>query len=216
VTSDYAFTGGGVIFKITSEGKFTNLRVFEGRKTVRPTTPFLLGEDGYLYGTFDGNLFKMKSDGNYTTTISYNGISGILPVAGLIRGRNGEFFGVAACGAKGGTILRMNSNGKFSTMCKIISTNESFQCPSGEIIEASDGNFYGINFSHRTIGGYVQNISTIFRLKSNGEYINIFEFIGARPNSALVQGKEGKIYGTTEPLLRINQGTIFRFSPDNH
>lgn len=157
----------------------------------------------------------MNPSGIFTTTMSYDGVTGTLSPAGMIMGRDGKFFGIITCGTKGGCILKINSNGKFSTLAKIGGTNENFQCPSGEITEASDGNFYGINYSHRTVRGYVQNVSTIFRLKPDGKFTNIFEFMGARPNSALVQGRDGNIYGTTEPLLHINQGTIFRFTPDN-
>jgi|CZKV01.1.fsa_nt_gi uncharacterized repeat protein (TIGR03803 family) len=215
VTCDYGFSGGATIFRITPSGKLAILQTFLGRQSAHPSPPLLFSRNGDLFGTVGGELFRINSNGQFSTNISYNGIIGPLPVAGLIRGRDGFVFGVFTCGAKGGCILKVSGDGKLSTVANIVFTNASFQCPSGELIEASDGNFYGFVYSERTVNGYRQNVSTILRLKPDGKLNSIFEFMGARPNSALVQGKNGKIYGTTAGIGGSDQGTIFCFTPDN-
>ena len=204
VTEGYGFSGGGTVFKITPEGKFTTLIAFSGKNIARPSIPLLVGKDGNFYGTINGELFKMTLNGTITTAFSYDGATGVLPVAGLIRGKDGKFFGLAACGSKGGSILRMNTNGKFTMLAKI-----SGECPSGELMQATDGNFYGAN----PLGGTNRN-GTMFRLKADGTVATVFEFNGRngnQPHVGLVQGKDGNLYGTTSGGFGSG-GTIFRLA----
>lgn len=214
ITDNYGFRGGGTVFRMTPEGKLTTLIAYSGRTIAHPSAPLLIGRDGNLYGTIGGSLFKMTSNGTITTAFSYDGATSVLPVAGLIQGKDGKFFGLTTCGSTGGSILRMNINGKFNTLSKIISTNRNFQCPSGELIEATDGNFYGVTFSGNAHGAPF-GFGTIFRLKPDGTLTTVLEFNkqnGHYPNTRLVQGKDGSLYGTTAGGLGINNGIIFRLT----
>lgn len=214
-TYDYEFTGGATIFKISPSGDFGTLQVFPGRNTEHPSGPFLATHNGDLFGTIGGKLFCLNRNGSFTTTISNNGTNGILPVAGLIRREDGLLFGVVICGAKGGTILKVGNDGEFSTLADITAGTPGLQCPEGELIEARDGNFYGFASSQRRINYGIRNIFTLLRITPAGKLNSLYEFIDARPNSALIQGNNGKIYGTTQAAYPINQGTIFCFDPNN-
>jgi len=85
--------------------------------------------------------------------------------------------------------------------------------PSGSLLHASDGKYYGTT---QTGGRY--GLGTIFRFDSSGNWTTLYSFAGnsdgASPNGALVQGSDGALYGTT--VLgggNSNGGTIFRFVP---
>ena len=212
LTGNYGFKGGGTIFKISPDGRFATLKTFLGRNTIRPISLFIQGKDGFLYSSIGGSLLKMNPKGEFTTIIPFNGGNHNLSIAGFIIGRDGKLYGVVTCGKTGGAILKMDVNGKFYIVAKINGLNGEFECPSGELIEAHDGNFYGVNMH----GGKQRN-GTIFRLKNDGTYTTIFTFDelnGHYPNTRLVQGKNGSIYGTAMGGANGDQGIVFRFSPE--
>jgi uncharacterized repeat protein (TIGR03803 family) len=223
VTIDYAFSGGATIFRITPSGKLDTLKTFVGRNSPHPNPPLLFDRNGNFYGSIGGQLFRMNASGGFFTNFSYNGVTAPLPVAGLIKAKNGLFYGVVTCGSKGGCILKIITDGKFGSVVNIINTNANFQCPSGELVEASDGSIYGIAYSNRTVGGYVQNVSNTVRLMPDGRLENFFEFMGFMPNCPLVEGKNGKIYGVMGALPRFqgppiqgSEGSIFSLTPERN
>jgi len=78
--------------------------------------------------------------------------------------------------------------------------------PRSELLQASDGNFYGT-----TVNGGNSNCQdgcgTIFRISPNGDFTSLYKFCsqsncadGANPYSALVQGSDGNLYGTTSAV----------------
>lgn len=206
VTDNYGFVGGATIFRITPQGTLSTLKVFVGRNTLHPSPSLLAAKDGNLYGIIGGHLFWISSKGEFSTNVICNGSKVSISVTSLIRGRNGLFFGVICSDTNGSSVLRIDDVGRFNLLTKFGGNNEKFECPSGEFIEASDGAFYGY-LSGASLGN-----CSIVRLKSDGTITKIFS-LGWSPSGSLVEGKNGKIYGTTAPILRLNQGTIFCFTP---
>jgi CSLREA domain-containing protein len=78
--------------------------------------------------------------------------------------------------------------------------------PQANLIQASDGNFYGTTSADGT-----GNCGTVFQLTPAGSYTVLHTFNesdGCNPASSLVQGTDGNLYGTT--LGDANDGTIFK------
>ena len=109
-TSDFTnnpFLGGGVIFKVTTAGKYTILRASEsiftsGTNPVKFTGGLLQGADGYFYGTSanggiygPGTLFRVTSTGVLTILHSFGGFgSGATPGnSTLLQGADGALYG---------------------------------------------------------------------------------------------------------------------------
>jgi uncharacterized repeat protein (TIGR03803 family) len=82
------------------------------------------------------------------------------------------------------------------------------------LIQASDGNFYGTTFNGGT--GSAPGNGTIFRIAPNGAFATLVNFDGfndgAQPASALVEGPDGALYGTTTAGGWGGQGTVFRLA----
>jgi uncharacterized repeat protein (TIGR03803 family) len=88
--------------------------------------------------------------------------------------------------------------------------------PSGKLIEASSGQFYGTT----TFGGPDFNLSNnlfgygeIFRITSAGSFAVIHSFAssdGAIPFCGLTRGSDGNFYGTTERGGPSDNGTLFK------
>ena len=93
-------------------------------------------------------------------------------------------------------------------------------------VQALDGNFYGttdyggIYYSNSAPGN-----GSIYKLTPDGALTTIHSFCqnyacpdGSNPNSALVQGSDGNLYGTAfsggAGKVMHNQGTVFKITPD--
>jgi uncharacterized repeat protein (TIGR03803 family) len=83
--------------------------------------------------------------------------------------------------------------------------------PSGGLIQATDGNYYGV-----TGGGGLSNVGTIYKLTPAGVLTTIYSFAridGAYPEGGLIQGTDGNFYGTTSGGGATGYGTVFKVTP---
>jgi uncharacterized repeat protein (TIGR03803 family) len=80
--------------------------------------------------------------------------------------------------------------------------------PYAPLMQASDGNFYGT-----TEGGGNYNNGVIFEMSPAGVFTDLHDFDpnteGGEPFSALVEGTNGFLYGTTVDGGTFNDGTIY-------
>src|SRR5208283_106011 len=81
----------------------------------------------------------------------------------------------------------------------------------GPLIQATDGNFYGICQNGGTYGS-----GTVFKVSATGEFTSLHQFTGvdgyAYWPSTLVQAADGNFYGTTFTGGTNNWGTVFRIT----
>ena len=89
-----------------------------------------------------------------------------------------------------GTIFKMKLDGGNFTVIKSFVFANDGGAPNGNLIQANDGNFYGMT----TNGGH------IFQLTQAGVYSNLHTFNssidGYNPFGSLIQGTDGNLYGT--------------------
>ena len=85
------------------------------------------------------------------------------------------------------------------------------QGPQGDLIQGSDGNFYGM-----TQDGGTLSAGTIFRMTPDGTITILRNFDnpvdGGYPRGGLIQGNDGAFYGMTNTGGPNNYGTIFRIT----
>ena len=72
--------------------------------------------------------------------------------------------------------------------------------PGPDLLEASDGNLYGVT----------QGIATLFRIDSSGSLTTLQSLTGTSPGE-LIQGADGHLYGPTAGGGSDAAGTIIRF-----
>lgn len=118
-------TGGpanaGTIFKIASNGTFTNLYNFtNGADQGCPLSGLVQANDGNLYGTASGvcegptdagTIFQVTPSGAFTTLHTFSGVDGDSnPIAGLLQATDGNLYGTTTQSYNGppGTVFRFS------------------------------------------------------------------------------------------------------------
>ena len=199
-------SGFGTVFRIDTAGTLTTLHAFSGGDDgASPYAGLFEGHDGSFYGTTShagasggGTVFRIDPGGTLTTLHSFAGAGE--PdnfAAGVIQGADGSLYGTTpGGGAVGrGTIFRLDMTGTLTTLHSFIGGAEGYY-PRAALMQAVDGNFYGT-----TLFGGPSGHGTVFMMDATGTVTTIHGFgnadSGFFPNSALIQGPDGSLYGTT-------------------
>jgi len=233
VTTAGGNSGDGTVFKITPTGVFTSLHSFTGSDGAEPVGTLLLASDGNFYGTTNaegekgnGTVFKITSNGTFTTIYNFCSLSlcadGSGPFSGLVQGTDGNFYGTTSGGGTGflyGTVFKITPNGTLTTLHSFTGSDGS--APYGNLVRASDGNFYGTTSS----GGGGQKCSfgcgTIFKITPSGAFTSLHSFNftdGSYIIAGLTQGRDGNLYGVagyggSTQNCGNGCGTIFSITP---
>jgi uncharacterized repeat protein (TIGR03803 family) len=229
---------GGTIYSITTGGVFRtayDICMADGQcpLDIGPYEPVVEATNGRLYGT---TLGTAEIEGNPGAIFVANGgqlalvhffcsepgcADGYNP-GGMIQASDGDLYGIAANGGQcsggqgGGTVFKVTQAGDFSTVYTACPPLGGFG--AGELIQATDGNFYG------GIGSGVAGQASIFQLTPEGDLTTLYTFCtkpgcpdGTSPNN-LVQAADGNLYGTTQlggsacPYNLLGCGTAFRIT----
>ncbi len=219
---DAGAAGNGAVYKITPNGAYSLLYSFKaGADGAHPSAPLMQGSDGDFYGTTEfggttnsGTVFKITAPGVESVLYSFlGGSDGLNPSAGLIQGSDGNFYGTTASGGtlNHGTVFKITPAG-VETVLYSFQGSPDGSVPSAELLQGSDGNFYGT----AAYGGN-GNGGIVFKLTPAGVESVLYAFQhnpdGADPRGALIQGSDGNFYGTTVTGGTTTSGTIFMLTP---
>jgi uncharacterized repeat protein (TIGR03803 family) len=233
------FSGGasnwGTIFQISTNGAFAQLGTLSGTNGANPIVALAQGANGSLYGSakYGGPFPNTTSGGSgygaifqfsnslVTTPVLFADTNGANPAA-LVMGNDGNFYGTTAWGGNVGsfklgfgTIFRLSPDGTFTNLYKFSGGASDGGFPYANLVQANDGNFYGCAFNGGAYSG-----GDIFRITPQGQITNLYSFTGgidgAYPYSALVQGSDGNLYGTTYSYGYSCDGAIFEITTNGN
>ena len=228
-TTGYGGTNNeGTVFKISTNGALTSLYTFTGTNDgANPFAGLVQGSDGYFYGTTwgggtnnEGTVFKISTNGGLTSLYSFpGGNDGADPQGGLVQGSDGNLYGTTQNGGTNGagTVFTISTNGVLATLYSFGSGSDGAN-PEAALVQGRDGYFYGTTYDGGTNGA-----GTVFTISTNGALTSLYSFgsvqdtngfplDGAYPAAALVQGRDGYFYGTTEGGGTNGAGTVFKIS----
>lgn len=183
-----------------------------------PNGYLLQATDGFIYGTTreggsagGGSLWKIKTDGTGFTVVAQ--LPNLETHSGPIQGADGNFYGTDDIG--NGSVYKVDPAGNLSFVNRFDSADgKGLFFP---VTQPSNGFLYG-TAEHGGLrdpqGG------DVFRLSTDGKIRILHSFDssadperGFIPNSKLIVGADGKLYGTTALGGKKRLGTIFRVEP---
>jgi uncharacterized repeat protein (TIGR03803 family) len=192
----------GTFYRLNTSGVFTVLYTFDG--TNRYPKSLVLGSDGNFYGTTTGTstglgtVFKMTSQGKITILHKFSGTDGSNPLGQLIQATDGNFYGTTKTGGSGlyGVAYKITPSGAFTVLHNFANDYQG-SSPIAGLVQATDGNFYGMAFSNPGASS-----GLIFELTSKGTYTILHEYLaknkdGASPQTAMIQHTGGLLFGDT-------------------
>jgi uncharacterized repeat protein (TIGR03803 family) len=215
-------TGGrfkeGAIFKVTPEGKFTELYSFCSQESCRdgerPIFPPLQGIDGNFYGTaFGGStgagvVYELTASGTYTVLYNFcNYGSGSCPggsvPTNIVQDSHGNLFGTTEFGGNS----QSGDNAGYGVVFEITPANQysvvqSFNITQGSAVGglmiANDGNLYATTTGNE----FGANGGILVEITPEGVATLLYTFsecgsTGYNPVGTLFQGTNGILYGMT-------------------
>jgi len=205
-------TAGKTAYRIMPSGTFTSLGSIPGVSY----GPLLQGTDGNFYGTTVsggtsnfGTVFKMTPNG--VVSVAYNFDASVSqPDAPLLEASDGNFYGATVQGGSNryGVVFELTPQRAIVVLHSFPDPNypNDGTNPIAGIVQASDGNFYGVTFS----GGLGYGVA--FEIIAASAYSILYSFDstgGGNPGSTPMQHTNGEIYGLTEAGGSDNYGVTY-------
>jgi len=173
------------------------------------------------YDSCAGVLAVTTNDPIVATTLVLFNITNASYAYELVQSTDGNFYGATYYGGPcldqygdgAGTVFKMTPSGTLTTLLSFSGTNGAN--PSA-LVQGTDANLYGTT----TYGGNGYNSTmnsgagTVFKMTPTGTLTTLLSFSstnGANP-SALVQGTDGNLYGTTQTGGASGNGTVFKMT----
>jgi uncharacterized repeat protein (TIGR03803 family) len=160
--------------------------------------------------------------GTVTTLYSFSGPDGANPGKEAVIGTDGNIYGTTVFGGEHnyGTIFTLSSAGTFTSLYSFTNGDDGAH-PKAQLIEGSDGNFYGTTLDGGGKAGArrcsVDGCGTVFKITPQGTLTTLHDFAGdpepAHPGS-LALGPDGNFYGTSNAGGTNTEGTVFMITPE--
>lgn len=201
----------GTIFRLTPGGVLTTLHTFSGNLPdgARPSG-LTQGPDGALYGVTEqfGTVFRMTLTGEFSTISDFAYTSaadgGVYPFAALTLGSDGLLYGSTTEGGANSTgiLFSVSTTGAFTLLNSGLGT-------MAPLVQASDGNFYGLEIAPDTCEPSTGSCGTVFEMTPAGAVSTLYSFSsiagddgdyaygGVTQNAVLVEGADAGLHGTT-------------------
>ena len=229
-TSQGGSNSAGTVFRLNQGGSgYTTLHTFTTNGVDgRSPNALIPGTDGALYGTSSiggsnrvGTVYRLNQDGSSWSVLHHFGsipADGQYPQAGLGEGSDGALYGTTFFGGTNdsGTVFKLNKDGTgYRVLNRFTGGPGDGENPDAALTQGSDGLLYGTTYS-----GGSNGVGTIFGLATNGASYSLLHVFartgsdGQNPLAALLEARDGSLYGTTYSGGSNGVGTIFRLNKD--
>lgn len=227
-TTDDRAGDNGLIYKITTAGKFTVLGDFAFTNGTVPNLP-VQGMDGNFYGTtrFGGNkcginsscgvVYKMTPAGKLTVLHNFTGYptDGSQPIGVLAQANDGTLYGTTISGGANnqGTVFKITTTGSYTLLYSFHDVAGSDAAdPWTGVVVGTNGNLYG------TAQGGKHGSGSLYEVTPTGTETVLYSFCsstgcpdGFFPQTPIMQHTNGKFYGSVESggASGVNGGVFY-------
>jgi uncharacterized repeat protein (TIGR03803 family) len=207
-----------VVASAATAQTYKTLAHFSGEEG-EPSAGLTRASDGSYYGTTRsggkyglGSVYRITPRGDtvaFTTVHAFREADGATLSGDLVQAGDGYFYGTASTGGPSGsgTVFRMSRNGDVRVL-HAFDRDTTGELPLAGLIEGSGGCLYGT-----TMRGGAGNSGTVFRMDTAGAItvLHAFDYwsTGASSAAPLVEGHDGRLYGTTMAGGTFGQGVLF-------
>lgn len=219
--------GCGALYRVAREGgAYERLHVFARESGGCSPKGLVQDRQGVFYGTTadgglhdGGTVFRWDHTRGIDVLHHFSGVDGDgeyplhPPTLSL---DHSMLYGVTNRGGNGddGTAFRLRTDGSDYRVLHAFGGTAGWS-PSGELLAAKDGRFYGLS-GHGGAGGY----GTLYQLSPDGQVTvrHAFSSFSAEGQSAagrLTEGEHGLLYGTTTYGGPNANGTLFALARDS-
>lgn len=228
VTYSGGTNGYGLIYQLTPSAQYTALYSFTGGASDggSPAAGLIEGPDGALYGTTTlggssglGTIFRFTSAGLSTLHSFDPNADGNSPYAALSIANDGNLYGILAQGPydpntdnySGGSIFSITSSGAYTNLYQFPEDDSLGSFATARLLQASDGNFYGVTSSGGTSG-----YGTLFSWNPTLGLAVLHDFTLAEGSPVYGLAQSGSsLYGVTFPFYG-GQGEVFAVALTGH
>ena len=141
------------------------------------------------------------------------GSDGRQPSAGVVMDSGGSLYGTTVGGGADdyGTVYELPAGGAEQVLHSFSGGQDGNEPQSGLVLDAS-GNLYGTTDEGGSLNCARGGCGTVFELDQDGAEKVLYAFSGRdgkSPQSTLLLGENGKLYGTTVDGGRHKDGVVF-------
>ncbi len=160
-----------------------------------------------------GTIFKLTPSGDFSVIYNFVSTDGTNPNE-LLEVADGSFYGTVGQGRAGsdvkGTVFHITPAGDFTVLHTF---HQDLFDPSGGLVLASDGDFYGLTAFGGSYGG-----GGVYKIDATGDFAIVDESgddNALEPNGTLLEAFDGSLCGVTLNGGNVGRpGTIFKISLD--
>ncbi len=218
--------GCGTIFRVTPSGSFHTVYTFTESYS---SAGLIQASDGNYYGTTayggannEGSVFRLSPAGAYSTLYSFcaDGDCGYYPTS-LVQAADGNLYGITEFGAGSGcptsgcgNFYQLTLSGAMTPVLTFDQTNGGN--PVGQIIQATDGLFYGVTITGGPNTYCGNGCGTAYSVSSTGSLTTLYSFCslancadGYNPIAGMIQGTNGIFYSTVNQGGSNGEGAVY-------
>jgi uncharacterized repeat protein (TIGR03803 family) len=206
------------VYKIDTSEHYSVLHLFTTTDGRGPSVQLVQGADLNFYGTTSsgganglGTFYRISSTGDFAVLHDFTSADGG-SAGSLTLASDGNFYGVNLGNndTNNGAIIRITPTGTVSILYTFAGGQDGSQ-PSGGVVQATDGNFYGTLNQEGASGG-----GTIYRVTPAGVFTKLHDFwvsSGIYPEGTPLQHTSGKLYGFAYAGGDNDKGVIWEYDP---
>ena len=206
---------------ISSSGAESVLHSFgSGAGASYPYGSLIQASDGSFYGMSMyggayglGAVFVIHADGSELVIHSFGSAADGDTLSGsLIQGSDGNLYGMTSAGGDygAGTVFSMTLQGA-ETILHSLGSGADGANPAGSLLQASDGNFYGM-----TQFGGANGAGALIKVSAAGDESVLVSLggagDGANPCGDLLQGSDGNLYALSSNGGASGDGAVLQFT----